>query len=1365
MIKQGAGRTEGDLYQTWLAVSIIKNWILTDESIKRSRDNWLEQEIGRQIAGIFDDILVFENQIYSFYQVKHTIKITGDLITLDNLLDSSYQVSIKKIYDSYSKIKKRYGNNQYKLIIYSNKSAGPELKNIIASNGQFLDTIKNVSDKARDKNKDLIEKFKANCSCNQEELRDFLNHLYFFLNREDFQALKNSTIMDLDNPELTTKIARLVEKSRRTNLKVAFKDVYYNYKKYPPTIPCFTSFLNYFEPYLNDNKLLNHQYPLIGRKDIIEYLHNFMKSEKKIAILTGRGGIGKSKILYEFSKEFEKKHKYWGLFYLKENIPISNKSFRKLAPEDYVIVIDDAYRRTDLSSLYAILQLHSNQYKIILSTRPEKKDDIKHSIIISGYDPNEIEDLPELKDLERIELRKLVKEVVGSEYYNLVEFLIKKATNTPLVIIVGAKLIIENSVDPNLLIRNKNFQDVVFKRYYNILIGKISDEIEQSICKEALNLTSILSPIYPENEDFLNKATNILGIRQYQFINIIEKIEETGILLRRGYALRIIPDILSDYILYNACITSQGYSKDYIQEIINNFGDKFLRNVYLNIAELDWLIKLEGKEIDLISNVWEYVEKKFEKSSHSNRLIMLKDIKEIAYYQPEKTLRLIKYAIENPSNIPEEEHGFSSINQYSHKDVLAKIPPILKVISSYTEYLRQCCDLLWFIGKDEKFPRFLPFNGNAMEILQDLAKYENSKEIKIYEIILNCIEKWLIQEDVFDYTNNPLNILDSLLIKENSSFRVEQNRIIRWFFPISYEKTKTIRDKAISILSECVKSNNPKVLIATFDSLFKALHPPEGVGYILTDEIIKQWLPEQNKTLEIIKNLSKNTENSIILIYIITSLKWISKISISNEILTKINSFIDEISISFDIKITSALWYKFYQDWEFSDFIYEQRKEMATKEIGVVIEEFLKMFKNSKEIFNFINNKLYEFQSLNIQVQPDEFLKQLGSMNFELSLEICDEILLNPSNLISKYFHSLIQGIREKNKENFLELIHSALNTKSKSLILSIVEGYNNLGWIMEGTKEDLDIIKILLSHSDFFIKKSSITLLRKFPLEMQEIAKELILNVNVNSNEDLAESLSEVLFIIIENNLQAFSNEDLRMIISKFKKIRNFNSNNYFLNNFLKYCCENIPEDVINLLIDRIKYKSSKKDIKDINFIPLDSAGFHNLLGEKISLNQNYKEILRKIRDLFLVSKEIHKSYLSILYIEISNKFSPDSIEVLEEWLNEKDYKKISYVGLILERAPSNFIFENSEFVSKLVETSYELGKQCYDKIIYSLSHSVDTGIFYGSLSSKYKDNYERANKLSKKFHEESITKNFYLKIAKDTKKKLQNLIDLGQI
>ncbi len=129
-------------------------------------------------------------------------------------------------------------------------------------------------------------------------------------------------------------------------------------------LPAFTSYENFFKPFLDNTKLFNHVYPLVGREDFIEHLDNFVESDTRVALLCGRGGIGKSKILFEFCREFEVKHSEWKLRFLRDGIALFDDAIRQLPAQKCIVVVDDAHRREDLFTLFIIAQQYSDRVKI-----------------------------------------------------------------------------------------------------------------------------------------------------------------------------------------------------------------------------------------------------------------------------------------------------------------------------------------------------------------------------------------------------------------------------------------------------------------------------------------------------------------------------------------------------------------------------------------------------------------------------------------------------------------------------------------------------------------------------------------------------------------------------------------------------------------------------------------------------------------------------------------------------------------------------------------------------------------------------------------------------------------------------------------
>ena len=105
----------------------------------------------------------------------------------------------------------------------------------------------------------------------------------------------------------------------------------------------------FFRPFLDTSALFNHAWQLVGRSDPLRQAHEFVKSQQhKVAILVGRGGIGKSKILHALAETFGSEHQGISLWFTAEGVPLTQDGADHLPFEPCVVVEDDAHRRTDL---------------------------------------------------------------------------------------------------------------------------------------------------------------------------------------------------------------------------------------------------------------------------------------------------------------------------------------------------------------------------------------------------------------------------------------------------------------------------------------------------------------------------------------------------------------------------------------------------------------------------------------------------------------------------------------------------------------------------------------------------------------------------------------------------------------------------------------------------------------------------------------------------------------------------------------------------------------------------------------------------------------------------------------------------------
>jgi len=81
-----------------------------------------------------------------------------------------------------------------------------------------------------------------------------------------------------------------------------------------------------------------------------------------------------------------------------------------------------------------------------------------------------------------------------------------------------------------------------------------------------------------------------------EVISALDRLEKHGLLLRGGRLVRIVPDLLSDFLLEGACLTGVGESTLFSDLVFEKFQPTYLANVLRNLGETDWRIMQRNQD-------------------------------------------------------------------------------------------------------------------------------------------------------------------------------------------------------------------------------------------------------------------------------------------------------------------------------------------------------------------------------------------------------------------------------------------------------------------------------------------------------------------------------------------------------------------------------------------------------------------------------------------------------------------------------------------------------------------------------------------------------------------------------------------------
>jgi hypothetical protein len=1139
----------------------------------------------------------------------------------------------------------------------------------------------------------------------------------------------------------------------------------------------FVSPEDFFREWLNSDKPFNHAWSLVGRTDYLQSLNEFVEStQQRIAILPGRGGIGKTKLLHAFAEQFN--HSEFILRFAEQGVTITTENVGNLPANPCVIVVDDAHQRErDLSVLLALVRQHPT-IKLILSSRPYAADYLQVLIRQAGIDSGQLKRLDELRELSREDIKALARQALGSEYVRFADRLASVTKDCPLVTVVGGRLLAEKAIPPDLLERDAAFQHDVLSRFQDALIGKVSQCIEPEFCRELLNLIAAVTPIRLTSEHFQQVAAEALKVERSKLVRSIGILEQSGILLRRGDTLRITPDVLADHILNEACLTPQGESTGYTQQVFKRFQDICPTAVLRNLAELDWRIRhTRDRETDLLANIWQEIREEFRKVSNSRRYHLLDLLKEVAHYQPSQTLKLVELAMREPATTSENER---SSDFYTHSRVLYQLPELLKRISHNLKYLPRCCELLWKLGRDDS-QELDSYPKHARRILIDLARYEIDKSPIFNQNVLEAVARWLKKPDASTHIDVLLDILDPLLAKSFPWTRTEGLTVNFYSSYVSREKTQSIRNQALDIITQRFNSEQPKVILRVLKSLKEALQEPSDFLGQKHIEQIEEWIPEQLKILQLISELNERESNPLVHLEIVKTLDWHAQHSSSPIVKEGSQSILTSILDSYELRLTGVLSHSYDLDWllsdeEKSETNYDRYEQHINELCLTVAREFLKRHPEAYQGVKILNQWLQNIIDVGVQPEASVFFSNLCEVIApSYATKMCEAIIEIGDCPLTLHFTSLLHKVRIADVYCAITISQRALNTQIPALCISIAQVYLSCRENLQ--LADFELIQNLLIHAHLGVREFAISSLRKLGIVQPKLTINMVLNVDINESTKLASRLCQLFHRNTGISPEALTNEDLERLLVKLEPTATIDE--YHISQFIAYTSKRLPHSLVQFLMKRIEH--DEKDDKG-EYQPLPFQGFNNRL-ESIAKSKEYRNILIDIRNQALKRTHTKKKWLPVLFKEISlvpnntdsdiqdmfpHKtspicssykdealvFSPTSLDVLSEWIDSGDRNKIEAVSCLLSDAPKAFIFQNVEFLSNLLEQAYDIGDDCYNTVSSDLFQSVTSGIRSGIPGQPFPEDIaikEQSAAVARQLVAESPSQRFYESLAKD--------------
>lgn len=860
-------------------------------------------------------------------------------------------------------------------------------------------------------------------------------------------------------------------------------------------------------------------------------------NRNQITVLSGKPGIGKTRLALECVRKFKETNLEYGIKCLRNNGQnlYTDLKFHFSAHGKYLLFIDDVNQLTQLNLIldYLGLEKEGIELKLIVSVREYAERKILDKV--SKLNSHLIK-IDVLKDKA---IETLCKEEYDIKNHQYIERICKISKGNARLAIMAC----ETAIRENTLESIGNVTDLV-EEYFKGIKTDFNDELENNELLKVAAIYSFLNVVNLKDENNLVLMAQIANLEKTDFLRMTEKLHSMEILdIYEGEVAKASDQILSTYIYYLVIFDKkllhyseliETYFPKLKNRIIENLNGVFsyfyqkenyelikeeINNVYVDLKE-----KSDDKLEDFLHTFWfaleletlAYLQEKIEQlpkmedyqvnydtSKQTPRwseiLSTLSNFSQTKYYKEALEL-IIKYLQKKPTefssvySVLTQAFGFKQISERQNFIIQKELMNL--VIVHYEQEKSLILQML-----------LIKLSGYYLKFTHHITEMSDNKTLKFYDFTLS-------------YTQSILEIREIAWITLNNIYSQNEKEVSKVLFEFGTqgiaEKDKDILSRDINFISDIIENLTTEITLRESIVFNKINDFLLKQGLELESSLIKKI---NSETYMLYKVMAKETfgldytqkehEKKQYLINIAKDLTLIEYNDIF-EILdvvtdyevfqTKIYPVFNSFSVLLEnckedmaVEILRVYISKNYHVNLYPISILEKlRKTVKDHDIVSLLNEnefygknywrycFLKVVSYDKANLENLNN-VYDYfceekEDINEPIIDLEFLKNYLSIEEDIFIKVTKIILKFRDTTVKSNLRNLFNPYAEINKELFF-LFRNDLNTL-KSAYLRLVNIDSNIDSELLIFKRfidlDLDIVEGFLEQS---IRNTKITL------------------------------------------------------------------------------------------------------------------------------------------------------------------------------------------------------------------------------------------------------------------------------------------------
>jgi hypothetical protein len=1067
----------------------------------------------------------------------------------------------------------------------------------------------------------------------------------------------------------------------------------------------FLSAEQYFAPFLK-RSIFSHAWTLVGRSEVAEELSKKLHDPRSVAILSGSGGLGKSRLLRELSDRFQRVNADVAVRLVDPSASVTPKDFEVLRGQANLVVIDDAHDRTDVGIIAGLVARSVDPVRLLIVTRPHALSYIQAELSRAGLflEQNSV---CALKHLRKEEVEELASQILRAFDVPVAAAadIARVTADSPLATVVGSYLVATRRIQPSVLVNEEEFRQQLYRSFEDAITGELGKTEQPATVREVLGLIALVQPVDPDDPQFRTLAPGITGRPVDEVLRVLNRLYEGGILLKRGRNLRIVPDLLGEYILEDRCVSGTTKSSSgFAERVAAQSGSQLLRHLIVNFSRLDWRLSRAATPADNIAKpLWDSLMHSYAEDLTA-RSAITKATSEAAYYLPARAIEFADLAIRQAG------------------DDIEEIPNLLKRVAYNYEFIEPVCERLWNMGRNDARP-LNQHPEHPIRILCELAAVEPEKPIEFCEAVVHFAIRELSKPNRDEHAHSLFDVLESGLKTEGHTTQSRGYAITFTTYVVRFEAVKALRQKIIHSLIAFVREGNSPRAVRAARALKDALRYPVRAGG--SDETTRDvWTPEFVNTLGEIKKLLAADLDPVVTIELQRAISWHARFGADAT-----KSPANEVNQAVPTTILHRLTLNLLDGWghlrERTDDFDASRAALES-EMRTTARELIATYPKSDQLRSALEERFEVIRKLRVldESAANTFISILADECEDLCQAIWSKAISERSNYVLVTTLDAVLGrLIDRSPDKALAVARQALNEGRYDLSRPVAFAY---GWHCARSRppavDELDLLAELCVHEDPVTATGVVRALERVAASHPKRALEMFLSLDFGKHNRLAHEAFMV--FLHEKNLRVDSldGQTFKKVVDKLLPVEEIDD--HWVTTFIGKASAKFPDELLEFLLRRIEVEQGRKDEQlfgydaipwfwDAKLAYRDQPDFSRYVG-------------RLVRWLKEKDDWIAQERAAVLFSSMCRAYDALAINTLSSFLFSADPSEVLAAAVLLRKAGRAFIFSHAGLVIQLLQHADSLGKETLEAVSGDLWSAAISGVRHGRPGEPFPEDLE---------------------------------------